>query len=89
MQGKRVLVVDDNATTRQVLIELLHGLGLFVVTTDSGFDAIEIINSSKVPFDYLLLDSQMQNVDAFAIMKHVHEKGTNINFLSFFSILFS
>ena len=60
-RDRRVLVVDDNSSARNVLAELLSNFELKVSTAESGAAAIEAINAvaTTQPFDVVLLDWQM------------------------------
>ena len=62
LQGKRVLVVDDNQTNRRLLDLLLTYWGCETVLADSGEHAIEQLNHELAagrPIDAALLDMQM------------------------------
>jgi PAS domain S-box-containing protein len=53
-----VLVVDDNATNRQLLRELLKGKGINVSEAENGFDAIQLLEHD-VSVDIILMDLRM------------------------------
>ncbi len=75
LQGKRALVVDDNGTARQVLTDLLHGMGLEAEAVEGGAAALTVLarsDAGKPPFDLLLLDWQMPEMDGLALAKHIH-----------------
>ncbi|MDR3414729.1 MAG: response regulator [Nevskia sp.] len=59
--GKRVLVVDDNATAREILCTLLRMLGLEVTPCASGAEALQALKQADAdrPYDMMLLDWQM------------------------------
>ncbi|MBC7982625.1 MAG: response regulator, partial [Candidatus Obscuribacterales bacterium] len=64
--GKRILVVDDNNTNRQVLGAQLARYGFDAVLASDGTQALEILRTSaaeKRPFDAALLDFQMPAMD--------------------------
>src|SRR5690606_5835657 len=66
--GKRVLVVDDNATNREILFEMLSGWKLAPTTVESGaaaLAALEQASLDQTPFALVLLDVQMPLMDGF------------------------
>lgn len=72
---KRVLIVDDNKTTRQILEEIALGWDMHPVSVQSGVDAmIEIGRSStqKNPFNLILIDARMPEMDGFTLAKEIH-----------------
>jgi CheY-like chemotaxis protein len=60
-----VLVVDDNATCREVLAETLHSFGLDVHTAASGEQALETLHGAapQHPFQLVLMDWRMPGLD--------------------------
>jgi signal transduction histidine kinase/DNA-binding response OmpR family regulator/HPt (histidine-containing phosphotransfer) domain-containing protein len=59
LQTLRLLVVDDNETSRQILQSMLEGFGWQVTTAGSGEAALEILKTlSPVP-DLILMDWKM------------------------------
>ena len=58
----RVLVVDDNVFTLQIVKELMHSIGCsYVDTVSSGEDALELLRKSdaSLPFHLVLMDWKM------------------------------
>ena len=73
LDGLRVLVVDDNATNRRILDEMLASWQMNP-TTVSGADAAlrALKNSTKDnAFDALITDCQMPDVDGFTLAHRV------------------
>ncbi len=64
IRGARVLVVDDNAVNLLVASAYLRKMGLLAETADSGRAALEQVRLQ--PFDAILLDLQMPELDGFA-----------------------
>ncbi len=56
--GKRVLVVDDNASNRDVLMEQLSRWGIRALIASSGAEALKMIGNGE-RFDMALLDHHM------------------------------
>ncbi|MDP3191713.1 response regulator [Rhodoferax sp.] len=66
MQGKRVLVVDDNESARLMLSELLGGMSFKVDQAGSGQAAIAAVDHADVqgmPYEIVFLDWQMPGMD--------------------------
>jgi len=60
----RVLAVDDEPSILELLKTALNALGTYDVTTaESVDDAIQLMERQKTPFDCLLLDIQMPDVN--------------------------
>jgi signal transduction histidine kinase/DNA-binding response OmpR family regulator len=64
LNGRRVLVVDDNASARDALTELFTGLPMSVEGAASAEDALEILfrRDATAPFDIVFLDWQMPGI---------------------------
>ena len=65
LKGLRILVADDSATSRKILVKLLSTLPLSVDTVQSGKDAIASIklHDATTPFHVVLMDWQMIEMD--------------------------
>jgi two-component system sensor histidine kinase/response regulator len=61
-----VLVVDDDATNREVLSRRLKLQGHVVVTAISGEDALQLAHEH--PFDLVLLDIMMPDMDGYEVL---------------------
>ena len=90
LSGLKVLVVDDNATSRKILGDMLHNHGMNAVFASGAREAKEIlmpIKSDATPFNLIILDSDMPETDGFAlaswIVKHTIPYGGIIMMLTF------
>jgi len=72
--GMRVLVVDNNASVREVLSELLTAWSIDVVAADSGSAAIERLDENLSPFDLILLDGAMPDMDGAETARRINLK---------------
>ena len=76
--GMRILVVDDSATYRIVMEQMILNLAFEVELAASGDEAIRLIREHDVagtPFKLVLMDWQMPGLDGIAtskIIKHDH-----------------
>jgi two-component system sensor histidine kinase/response regulator len=67
LKGQRVLMVDDNATNRKVLMGQLLLSGVDPVSAGSAGEALMLMRHAAAvgrPFDAVLLDQQMPDCDA-------------------------
>jgi signal transduction histidine kinase/ActR/RegA family two-component response regulator len=60
---RRVLLVEDNAVNRLVVLRMLEQLGSRVVSVGSGEEAVERVRSET--YDVILMDCQMPDMDGF------------------------
>jgi len=65
LSGVRVLVVDDNAMAREVIVNMGRALGLMAEAVASGEEALRAVAqaASAQPFDLVLLDWKMPGMD--------------------------
>ena len=66
LAGKRVLIVDDNATNIHILTVQCKQWGMLPRSTDSPTTALEWIRQGD-PFDIAILDQRMDVMDGFAL----------------------
>ena len=74
--GKRILVVDDVAMSREVLIRPLQALGAYVSEAGTGFEAIEKIREAELKnelYDVVLMDWNMPDVDGLQASKEIKQ----------------
>jgi two-component system sensor histidine kinase/response regulator len=78
LRGQRVLVVDDSEHAAQVLTEMLRALALQVEALHSGAQALERIHAADrdgQPFDLVLLDWQMPDMDGLETAARIRAMG--------------
>jgi CheY-like chemotaxis protein/HPt (histidine-containing phosphotransfer) domain-containing protein len=74
LSGLRVLVVDDNATNREILQHLLEAWNITVSTAESGRHALNILRTASTdhrPYDLVILDMHMPEMDGLAAAKAI------------------
>ncbi|MFK7844750.1 MAG: response regulator [Rhodothermales bacterium] len=73
LAGKRVLVVDDNATNRKILNLQCSSWGMEVVVASSGIEALKI-QQEQDAFDIFLLDYQMPAMDGVTLGRMLNKR---------------
>ena len=73
LAGLRVLVVDDSPSAREIMEGLVLGLGYRVATAASGAQALAELR--RAPYDLVLLDWRMPDVDGFATARQIRKDG--------------
>jgi len=72
LKGKHVLIVDDNATNRQILTLQTQAWGMDPVATPSPQQALEWLEHGE-SFDLALLDMQMPEMDGVMLATAIHK----------------
>jgi signal transduction histidine kinase/CheY-like chemotaxis protein len=70
LRGLEVLVVDDNATNRRILDEILRSWGMRPTLADAGLAAITALDralDAGKPFPLAIIDFQMPDIDGFGL----------------------
>src|SRR5207248_1971254 len=67
--GKRILLIDDDFTTREVMSVLLGGDGYRVSVAANGAEALERLRSPDRP-ELILLDLKMPVMDGCSFCEH-------------------
>jgi len=79
LKGLRVLVVDDNATNRDVLEQMLAPWGIVVVTASGGREALRLLRDAAgrlERFDLVVLDLNMPEMDGVAVARAIADDPT-------------
>ncbi|MBN1657620.1 MAG: response regulator [Anaerolineae bacterium] len=71
LRGKRVLIVDDNATNRRILALQTSAWGMQSHVTDSPHEALAWLRRGD-SFDLALLDRQMPDMDGATLGAEIH-----------------
>ncbi|MDE5114464.1 MAG: ATP-binding protein, partial [Trichodesmium sp. St15_bin1_1] len=73
LAGKRLLIVDDNATNRQMLVAQAQSWGMLTWDVESGAQTIDLINQG-IKFDLVILDKSMPEMDNYTLAKTIREQ---------------
>ena len=76
LRGLKVLVVDDNATSRQILHDILESFSFEVYLAASGEEALEEIASADKdqPFELVIMDWKMPGLDGIETSERIKTK---------------
>ena len=69
-----VLIVDDNATNRRILVEMTHGWGMQPTPAEGGSDALILLNRARQDgtiFRLALIDGNMPGMDGFELAERI------------------
>jgi CheY-like chemotaxis protein len=69
---KKILLVDDDAAIRQILVRLLQEEGYYVLTGANGVEALALVAATK--FDLVLLDLNMPVKDGWSTYEQLTTK---------------
>ncbi|MEB3828045.1 PAS domain S-box protein [Phormidium sp. CCY1219] len=73
LSGKRVLIVDDNATNRKILTRQGESWGMVPQTAASGMEALEALRPGVGNFDLAILDMQMPEMDGLTLASQIRK----------------
>jgi PAS domain S-box-containing protein len=71
LDGLRILIVDDDADIRALLIYTLEVCGAEVMAAASADEAISALTASSPPMDILISDIGMPDEDGYALLRRV------------------
>lgn len=78
LSGTRALVIDDNATNRLILREMLTSRGADVSEAEDGARGLAMLERAQLtgnPFELLLLDCRMPGMDGFQVAERIKADG--------------
>ncbi|GAA0786696.1 MULTISPECIES: PAS domain-containing hybrid sensor histidine kinase/response regulator [Pseudomonadati] len=76
IQGKHILVVDDNRTTTDILAKILQDFGSEVECVHDGAQAIALYEQAakaQTPFDVVLMDWNMPDLNGIETARQLHQ----------------
>ncbi len=77
LEGKRLLIVDDNDTSASILKALFEQWKLISVKTSSGCQALDILKDTK-DIELVITDLKMPEMDGIELSKQIRIKYPNI-----------
>lgn len=76
LAGKRILIVDDNATNREILQRYLTHWAIDVTQASNARTALALLDAAianGAPYDVVLLDQQMPEMDGLSLARVISE----------------
>jgi len=77
LQGLPVLVIDDNATNRRILEQILLGWRMKPAVANGALSGLEMMTQARrkgEPFQLLLLDAHMPVIDGFELAEKIKQR---------------
>ena len=77
IRGLHVLVVDDCAVSREIMMKMLGAFGFRVLTLSSGTEAVERLSGKEQeqdPIELVLMDGKMPGVDGLTASRIIREE---------------
>jgi DNA-binding NtrC family response regulator len=73
---EKVLLVDDEEEFVETLAERMRSRGMEVATSNSGGDALDLVESE--PYDVVVLDLQMPGMDGIEVLERIKKRKPDI-----------
>jgi CheY-like chemotaxis protein/HPt (histidine-containing phosphotransfer) domain-containing protein len=73
LAGKRILIVDDNATNREIVTRHADSWGMEPVPVELPSEALKLIEAGE-PFDVAVLDMMMPEMDGLGLAKEIRSR---------------
>ena len=67
----RILIAEDNAVNRKVLVRLLTGMGCSVDAVENGLEALDAVREQR--YDVVLMDVRMPEMDGITATRRLRE----------------
>ncbi|PLX69236.1 MAG: sigma-54-dependent Fis family transcriptional regulator [Denitrovibrio sp.] len=75
LSSKRILIVDDDDNMREAMYETVRRMGVQIDTASDGQEGFE--KASKKPYDLIISDMRMPNVDGMTMMNMMQSSGVS------------
>lgn len=69
--NKTILIVEDDASIREGLVETIEGDGLVAISADNGITAVQ--SFQKNPIDLVLLDIMLPGMNGYDVCRKIRE----------------
>jgi two-component system, sensor histidine kinase and response regulator len=74
LEGRRVLLVEDNRVNQFLARKLLEKVGMRVTLAENGQEAVERATASAEGFDAILMDIQMPELDGYQATRAIRDR---------------
>lgn len=72
MEGKKVLIIEDDTFLQGLAANKIHSTGIEVNTASTGEEALTHISNSV--YDAILLDLMLPDISGFEVLKNLRER---------------
>jgi CheY-like chemotaxis protein len=79
LENRRILIAEDNVVNQQVVRGVLKKKSMQVVIANNGIEALEAINNASEPFDLILMDLEMPEMDGIAATQEIRTRSRTPN----------
>lgn len=73
LQGRRILLVEDDHLSRLMLAAQLHQAGARVDEADNGLTAVEMVTAAATPYDLIVMDEHMPRLSGVQATRRIRE----------------
>lgn len=74
LRGLKVLLVDDNPNSLDILYQMMESMSFIVSKANSGKQALQQLNNTDTSFDLVLLDWRMPGMDGEQTAKKIRQQ---------------
>lgn len=75
LEGKQILLVDDDDDILRLIASGLYAGGAAVATADAGLAAIRYVRATNNQLDLVVIDVNMPDMDGFETCRHLRTRG--------------
>jgi len=69
--GRRVLIVDDEETNREIILSVLEEAGINITCAKDGTEGVRICTENPGYFDLILMDISMPEMDGYEAVRQI------------------
>jgi two-component system response regulator AtoC len=80
-QVSKVLVADDDAAIRKLLVDLLSGEGYTVSEAKTGSEVLSVLNNTEKRPDLVLMDVRMPEMSGIDVLRRMKDQKTGVGVL--------